>query len=174
MLTQVIRSPTNKRVPLMVEVPIARNLDGPFLVSSTTGFLWVNDKFPSGVVRAAVRKVPPMFLFREAVQEVCEYSLEFGWGSVAPASLEGLQQAQGHLKEYGFGSLSILHDPGWALAGLKTPASAEEVSWLPAGWAIVVPADRAYLGTLLDFNEAKCALVLHNPSRGIAFSVPHG
>ena len=179
MLTQIVSTPYGKLTPLIIEVPVAPGLDGPFLVSSSANLIWFSDKFPSGVVRAAVRRVPLEFLFREVVEKIKNQAEELEWGSVSPATEEGVLNAVGHLREYGFENLVILYDQDWPLAEYDLTdhlgsGNTVEVSWLPPGWAVVVPLDRAYLGTTFDFGEGKCATVIHNSSRGIAFSIPIG
>ena len=41
-------------------------------------------------------------------------------------------------------------------------------SWLPDGYAVVVPAERAYVGELTHLAVGYVAAIIHNPSRGIA------
>lgn len=47
-------------------------------------------------------------------------------------------------------------------------------SWLPDGYAVVVPAERAFVGELTHLARGFVAAIVHNPSRGIAIarSVP--
>lgn len=171
MLTQII-TPAHRKHPLMLEVPVSEGLDGPFLVSSTRGLLWVREAFASWNLRAAVREIPRLFMFREAVEAVAAKSEELEWGSVFDATEAGLQGSVEYLRGYGFEAVKVLYDPYWKLAA-DPPSLSEEVSWLPKGWAVVIPEDPSYLGSLIEFGDVRCALVLHNPSRGIAFLTPH-
>jgi len=47
-------------------------------------------------------------------------------------------------------------------------------SWLPDGYAVVVPAERAFVGELTHLARGFVAAIVHNPSRGLAIarSVP--
>ena len=43
-------------------------------------------------------------------------------------------------------------------------------SWLPEDCAVVVPAERAYVGELTHINTKYLAVIVHNPSRGMAIA----
>jgi hypothetical protein len=171
-LTQIIPSHAEARTPLMIEVPIAPELDGPFLVSSSRDLLWIKNKFPQGVVRAAVRKVPLSFLFRDALLKVARESVARGWDSLHPPTAEGLLEAMAYLAEYDLTPVEILHGSRFERELLPPDVRATETTWVPADWAVVVPEDRAFVGTAVDFGSGQIALVLHNASRGIAFAAP--
>lgn len=171
-LTQVIVSPTGTRTPLMVEVPVQPALDGPFLVTSTKEFLWVNRKFANNTVRAAVRKAPIAFLFRDALYKVERRSEEEGWGSTHPPTAEGLMGAVKHLSEYGMEEVEILHGPDFDGKLFPENLPHYEVEWVPADWAVVLPLDKAYVGTCFDFGEGQISLVLHNASRAVGIVAP--
>ena len=143
-LTDVIEVPAGGREPLLLEVPVPPELDGPFLVTSARGMLWISDKFPSGVIRAAVRETPLEFLFRDAVVRVSEMSQANGWGSYQPHSEDALDQARAYLEGFGFDEVDVLHN----IENEPSP-----VPWVPIGWTIVIPKDRSYLGTAFDFGK---------------------
>jgi hypothetical protein len=161
------------RVPILIEVPVAEGLDGPFLVSSPkSSFLWVNNKFPTGVVRAAVRIVPVGFLFRDAILQVARQAEDLGWGSVHPQDKAGLALAVEHVRSYGLEPVEVLYGRGFPEDLLPEDLSCMEAVWVPAGWAVVLPQTRAFVGTTVDFGDGQHALVLHNASRGIGLVVP--
>lgn len=160
------------KVPLLVEVPVQASLDGPFLVTSMKSHLWVDDKFPTGVVRAAVRKVPMEFLFREAVEKVAEKSKELSWGSLNTPSKEGVLSSIAHLSSYDLVDIEILYGEGFDSDLLPEGVPSSEEVWVPAGWALVLPLDKSFVGTLFDFGQARNALVIHNASRGIGLVIP--
>lgn len=171
-LTQIVPLHT-KKTPFLMEVPLPKGLDGPFLVSSSKDFLWVADRLSNDTIRAAVRKSSLPDMFRSLVQRALENALLEGWGSCHPSTSEGLREAAGHLMEYGMGDMEILYAQDFdiqTLDILSLPAS--EASWLPSGWAVVVPSNRGYLGTAFDFGGGNHAAVLHNASRAIGFLVP--
>jgi hypothetical protein len=184
-LTQVLSMDGGKKAPLMLEVPVSEELDGPFLVSSTQGVLWVeklgspsawSQSLPTPPrltlrrIRAAVRKIPLHSLYREAVEKVAEKAQELGWGSYQPATRQGFLRAAAYLEEYGLPEWEVLFGEGLG-PSLFEDCQAMEVAWVPKNWALVVPRDRTYLGTAFDFGEGQTSLVLHNPSRAIAFVV---
>jgi len=179
-LTEMIASSEGDRTPLLLEVPVSRALDGPFLVSSTKGFIWVADKFPNGHIRAAVRKVPWGFLFREAIVMVAAMSEKRQWGNFQPPTPEGVRSAIGHLIEYDVPApLEVLYGANFDLSILEggkklLPEGIPryEETWVPEGWAVVVPEDRSFVGTTVDFGEGQRACVIHNASRGLSIIAP--
>lgn len=171
-LTLVIAPPPREKTPLLVEVPLAPGLDGPFLVSSSKGFIWVADKFPSGVVRAAIRKVPLFFMFREALERVAALSQECGWGNLLPPTSEGAAAAVKHLAEYGFEEIEALVGAEFNVDLFPASVKVTEVPWVPSDWAVVLPQDRAYVGTAFEFGEGRYGLVVHNAARGLGILAP--
>jgi hypothetical protein len=171
-LTQVIMAPDQQRVPLLMEVPVSRALDGPFLVTSSKDFLWVSNAFPNGMIRAAVRTVPLEFLFRDAILKVAEMSREKCWGSVHPPTSSGVSEALSHLEEYGLENPCVLASSSFDRGLIPDDLPCYETNWVPENWAVVLPFDRTFVGTTFDFDENRFALVLHNASRGIAVVAP--
>ncbi len=161
-----------KKTPFLIEVPVQEDLDGPFLVTSSKSQIWVEDKFPSGVIRSAVIRAPREFLFRSCVQRVFEQAQKSSWGSVHPPTPQGIRAAQDHLAYYGFSEVEVFFGEGFPqdLVPEHTPAF-EEV-WVPAGWAVILPRDKSFVGTLFDFGQERNSIVIHNASRGISLVVP--
>jgi len=171
-LTQMLTMPQKGKSPLMMEVPIDPNLDGPFLVSSTKDFLWITKVFPNGSLRAAVRPVPLRALFEEATRCVAAQSKVAQWGSLHPPTKEGLVEVLAHLAEYDLMSVEVLHGPGFNEDLLSFEIPFCEVEWVPEGWALLVPTDRAFVGTAFDFGDGGYAVVLHNAPRGVGILAP--
>tara|TARA_Y100000310_G_scaffold194587_1_gene194567 strand:+ start:731 stop:1240 length:510 start_codon:yes stop_codon:yes gene_type:complete len=165
-LTHIMAAPHKDRTPLMVEVPVAPEVS-PYLVTSSKSVTWVNRAHGNGCVRAAVREVGPDILFRELVEAVVLRSKEEGWGNVAPPTAEGFKTASDYLSYYGFQQVELLGST-LKLAGVKT----KETPWVPAGWGVVIPADRDFVGTTLDFGKGRVASVIHNAARGIVVLCP--
>jgi|APSaa5957512622_1039677.scaffolds.fasta_scaffold50420_2 hypothetical protein len=171
-LTEFVTSPQSERMPLMLEVPVAPGLDGPFLVSSTGDLIWVARTFSNGRLRVAVRTVPIPFMFRDAIHKVFRMSMEKGWGSWAPPSAEGVASAISHLSEYGLEEVEVLYGKDFNEKLLPEKVPAREAHWVPANWAVVLPVDRAFVGTTFDFGAGRTALVLHNASRAVGVVAP--
>lgn len=172
-LTEVIFAKRGGRTPLMVEIPVHQALDGPFLVTSSQDFLWMSGKFPNGTLRAAVREVPWDFLFRDAVQRVAVMSEHQGWGNFLPPDSWGVEVGVSRLEEYEIpGPYEVLYGKGFDEDLLPDEMVRHEEVWVPEGWAIMLPANRGYVGTTLDFRDGQIALLLHNASRGMVVLAP--
>jgi len=167
-LTEMITYPSYKRRPLILKIPISPGLDGPYLVTSSRDFLWVDRAMPGPEIRAAPRKIPLGFLFRDALQLIWAKSLEQEWGNVLPPTKEGLKSALDFLESYEVpGERHLIHGSEFPLVGIPLSISAREEAWVPATWAVLLPEDRGYLGTTVDFAGGVKAAAFHNPSRGI-------
>jgi hypothetical protein len=172
-LTEMVTYPSYKRQPLILKIPISPGLDGPYLVTSSRDFLWVERAMPGPEIRAAPRKIPLGFLFRDALYQIRAKSLELEWGNVLPPTAEGLQSALNFLEEYELpGDRHLLHGSRFPMEGIPLSVSAREEAWVPAGWAVLLPEDRGYLGTTIDFAGGVKAAAFHNPSRGIVILAP--
>lgn len=163
------------RTLLYIEVPVSAALDGPFLVTgSKAPFLWVR-KFPTNFVRAAVRRIPWEFLHREALEHAAARAQEAEWGNCLPPTPEGLRAALAHFEDYQIPKpYEFLYGDGFdktILQGVEDVV-AQEVTWVPTGWGVLLPEDRAYLGTTFDLGTGNRALVLHNASRGMCILRP--
>jgi hypothetical protein len=171
-LTQILTMPQKGKSPLMMEVPVDPNLDGPFLVSSSKDFLWIAKVFPNGSLRAAVRSASLATLFEEATRRVAAQARAVEWGSLHPPSKVGLIEALAHLAEYDLMDVEVLHGPGFDEDILSLDIPHDEVEWVPDGWALIVPIDRAFVGTAFEFGVGKYAVVLHNAPRGVSVLAP--
>jgi hypothetical protein len=172
LLTQVVKRTDGNRRPLMLEVPVSRDLDGPFLVTSTRGVLWIAKTFPNGSVRIAVRTTGLSALFREIVRSIASESAENDWGSVQSPTEGGVKAAVEHLADYDFFDVEVFYGDGFDPEIVDDDIPIHEVDWLPRGWAVALPADRAFVGTTLDFGGGQYASLIHNASRGVAVLVP--
>ena len=76
--------------PLIVEDIPVDPLTAPYLITSTTGVVWVEKPHPGDVLRVAVRTVTPGEIFTELLQAIIERSLKEEWGSVLPYTGKGL------------------------------------------------------------------------------------
>lgn len=152
-------------VPLMTEVPVEPEL-APFLVTSTKAVTWIG-RAVGGRVRSAIRVVNPNVHFAELVEAVAAKSIEEGWGSVLPLTVEGAKQGVVYLVDHGFTDLTLLTAEGAPELNLPEQVGVVLASWLPVGVAVLVPTDREYVGVTLDFGNGSVATVLHNASRGV-------
>jgi hypothetical protein len=156
-----------KGVPLLVEIPVHEE-SAPYLVTSNKkGMLWIERSF-NGVVRSAMLETD----WKEAIDGVAldlirtvrKRGIEQSWGNTFPLTTDGVVGARDYLKSYGFEDVEILVHNTYELAN--------EVIYpcIPAGCAVMVPKDRAYLGILgvLGQDNARYTVVVHNPSRGMA------
>jgi len=174
-LLKLGQAPAAKKDPVMACVQVSLELDPPFLVSQAKLdrlLTWVeklSQKDGSGRIWAAVRKAPLEFMYREAVQEAAEKASALGWGSVHPRTRQGFLEASGHLEEYGMREWEVLYGKGFDTSLLDQSTKASEQVWMPEGEAVVVPVQRAYLGTATSYGEGRYSLVIHNPSRAMAF-----
>jgi hypothetical protein len=160
-LLTVVSMPKPEHPPLMLELQVPSNECAPFLVSSSRDLLWVGAS-ESGV-RVGVRQCSPSDLFFSVVVAVADKGDSEGWGNVVST----LREAADHLDYYGL-EYDVLVGAGTDSCDLDTLAA----HWLPAGWGVVVPKDRDYLGTVYDFGEGFVAALVHNPARGLAIVRP--
>ena len=140
----------------------------PFLVSSTRSVVWVHHASKENTVRAAVRK--RQGIEAELVAAVIQMGQETGWGNVHELTTEGVQACVGHLRDYHDEPLEILISPDTDLEGIDIPTNVPktEADWIPTECLVVVPMDRANLGTLWVIGRHKVAALVHNVARGIA------
>lgn len=167
---------TKGATPLLLDVHVAPET-APYLVSSSTAFLWVEEPFEGKFVRAAVRVAPPNVFFQQALQAIITRGREALWGNVHPFSLDGIRAAIAHVEGFDLGAVEILIPPTtvaplpeWAdPATLQCPI--RFTSWLPAKCAVVVPVDREYVGVIFHLGTKHAAAVVHNAARGVAVAV---
>ena len=185
-LLQVVRLKSEIKkgtLPLLMEVPVDPTLM-PVLVSSTAGFVWIDEAHPGDIVKAAVRKIEnPGAVFAEIIQKVAERSHADQWGSVSPYSEEGVRDAIKYLEFYEVGEIELLVPfrrkegnkggeyvrPAW-LTQENLNVSLRPTSWLPDDCVVAVPVDRDYVGTLAHLNPRTVVVVVHNASRGVAIA----
>ena len=168
-LVEITEIKTDK-APLMIEVQVDPSI-APYLVSTTKSFLWLDRPLRGGMLRVAVRKENLDQLFGEIVQNIYEMGVDSKWENTHPLTKKGLDKAIDYLKYYGISDVEILSgdtDP-LKLGKSFKKCKVTKVSWLNDCYA-VVPKDRSYLGSATDFGDGKYAVLIHNPSRGIAFS----
>jgi hypothetical protein len=170
-LTQIVTM-DGSRKPLMMEVPVAPELDGPFLVTSTRSLVWIAKAFPNGTLRTAVREIHRGDLFQALVEKIASLSQEREWGSVQTASEEGVRLVIHHLADYDLLDVEVLFGEGFDPDLIPEDIPRQKVTWLHEGWAIVVPADRSFVGTTFDFGEGSYATLIHNASRGVGVLIP--
>ena len=189
-LLQVIRLKSNAMgkkktvVPLLVDVPVNPE-SAPFLVSSSQGVLWVDKAHPGNIIKAAVRKISsPGAVFQEVIEAVITRGLKEKWGNVQPFSEEGVREAIKYLEFYGLTDMELLVPRTRGESNKNGPLTrpvwldrntfdipVHPTSWVPDGCVVVVPTDREFLGTLAHFDMKQVMVVLHNPSRGLAFAM---
>jgi len=171
-LTLIISPPPRPKIPLLMEFPVSPELDGPFLITSSRDWIWVSESFPNGTVRAAIRKAPLQFFFREVLERVHKMSKNLEWGSALPATAEGIKKALAHLSDYELVPAEIVVGEKFNTSLVPEDLKVTEALWVPSDWAVVIPADRAFIGTTFDFGEGRYASVIHNAARGLCVLTP--
>jgi hypothetical protein len=164
MLLQIVEMTGDlKGTPLFVELPVPET--APYLITSNKGLLWINSSF-SGVVRSALLRVNwatvQQDTFCKVVRAVQDQGIELRWGNVLPYTESGVAEARAYLLSYGFKDVELL-------VSSITGAPGEVLCpFIPRGCAVLVPKDRAYLGTVSVWGTDVYTVVVHNPSRGMA------
>lgn len=172
LLTQIIVMPGGNRIPLMMEVPVSRDLDGPFLLCSSKSLLWVEQAFPNSMVRTAIRIAKRRDLFSSAIPWIAQKAIDREWGSVHLATKEGVTAAFSHLADYDIIDVEVVYGEGFDTSLFPEDVTRTQASWMPAGWAAVLPSDRSFLGTLFEYDGDQYGMVVHNAPRGIAIVKP--
>ncbi len=167
-LLENVQIKTNK-TPIMMASPIAPELDGPYLVTSTKDFVWVENKFPGNFIRAATRQGTVKELYLRSVQNIYSKSKELGWGSIKPFTEQGVKESILYLSYFGFAEFDLIvnSESGFVLKDNPENLFVSWEDWVPEDLAIVVPTDKSYLGTLYSFGNGNFSCCIHNPSRGI-------
>jgi hypothetical protein len=156
-------------VPLLVEFKVQPET-APYLVTSTSSLLWVEEPHPGAIAKAAVRVCAPGVLFMEILQEILKRSLADEWANVQPYSKQGFEAVKEHLASYALTEVDVLvapekdkgARPEW-LRGIPV----QPASWLPEGWVVVVPKDREFLGLLGHVTSSQVVALVHNAGRCI-------
>ena len=94
-------------MPLMVEFTVPDET-APYLVSSSSSVLWVNESYGDSLIKAAVREVPLGAFFREVIEAVIVMGRQQEWDNVHPLTVEGLRAAIDHLAYYDLAPLELL------------------------------------------------------------------
>jgi len=94
-------------VPLMLEFNVSPET-APYLVSSSSSVMWINEPHPGDLVKAAIREMAVSEFFREVIDAVVAMGQEMQWGNVHPLTLEGLLEAVEHVSFYEMGPLELL------------------------------------------------------------------
>lgn len=94
-------------VPLLLEFQVNEET-APYLVSSSTGVMWINEPHPNNIVKAAVRAAAPGQFFAEVIDAVVSMGREMQWGNVHTLTVEGLRAAVAHIEFYELGPVELL------------------------------------------------------------------
>lgn len=182
-------------VPLMVEFTVPEET-APYLVSSSSSVLWVNESYGDSLIKAAVREVTLGAFFREVIDAVTTMGRQQEWDNVHPLTLDGLRAAIDHVTYYDLAPLELLIPRAHPSGSVSEPDEEEEEraspavlmppelrplleevglpfrpsAWVPPSTVIVVPKDRTYVGIVSQVNAKKLAGVVHNAARGIAIA----
>jgi hypothetical protein len=159
-----------------IEFPIGDAQLLPVLVLLRSSKLtWVNSLNRNGSVLVPISK-PISFdsLFWDVVTEIHKIGIQYQWENSYPLTQEGLAKAIDYVKEYGIEDLEILVSKTCSADFLiqeKTNIPVVQADWIPLdSVAIVVPKRRESLGILGVLPKGNCSMIVHNPSRGIAFA----
>jgi len=139
----------------------------PYLISSSKSVTWVPHASQKNTVRTAVRSRDG--IEAELVAALIGMGSQAEWGNVHPLTTEGVMACLEHVSSYIEGPLEILCSADTDLEGVEIPEHFQQTQakWIPVDCLVVVPVDRAYLGTLWVLGNRVAALV-HNVSRGMA------
>ena len=183
-LLQIVRLQPSKvgkkekpKTPLIMEYPVHADT-APYLVTSSTGTLWVEEPHPGGVVKAAVRQVAPGILSAEILAAVIKRGLQDQWGSVHFFTEKGLRAAIAHVESYDLTDLVVLVQresaaayPKWLKATLaELDILPKTAVWVPPGSAVVIPRDRTLVGAMVHVDAKSVTAVVHNAARGIGIA----
>jgi hypothetical protein len=184
-LLQVIRSQPKAlavkgNLPLLLEFSVSPE-SAPYLVTSTTGVLWIEEAHPGDLIKSAVRDITsPGDLFRESLIAIAERGEEKHWGNVQPYTKLGLDAAVDYVQSYDLPDVEILVSnskgglkPKW-LAPKEIQIPVRVSSWVPDNCAVVVPSNREYVGFIVHLKPKTVAMAIHNASRaiGIVWDMP--
>lgn len=168
-MLQVVALKT-KKTPLMFECGLDKNLDGPYLVSSTKSFVWIHTQFPGNLLRAATRTDTTANIYKDITEWVFKASMEQSWGScsyyTSDTLYDKLQVMVNYLNYYGFENIVVYSNQ------VLDCIDHQLVNWLPDGYVMLTPNDNSYVGTLYSFNKVNLGVVVHNPSRGMCVLCP--
>lgn len=191
---KALRAKSN--VPLMLEYEVHPET-APYLVSSSSATLWVNELHPGNRVKTAIREVTVGAFYAEVVEAVVAMGTQMKWGNVHPLTVQGVRDAVDHVESYDLSPVELLipraHPPGSGepeesrdgveegsqeAVDLMPPALRPLIddlgipfrpcSWMPANTIVVVPKERGFVGTVTKVGSRKLSGLVHNAARGIA------
>jgi hypothetical protein len=110
----------------------------------------------------------------EILQAILMMGTECEWGNCAGFDEAGICKVTDHVRSYGLGNLEMMVHAASVPelpSSLPPMVTLVKVGWLPAKVAVVLPADRNYVG-FASFvgSEEKMVGVVHNPSRGVGIA----
>jgi hypothetical protein len=94
-------------LPLILEFQVAVET-APYLVSSSSSVMWITDRHPGNIVKAAVRDCTVGEFFTEVIDAVATMGRQQNWGNVHPLTIDGLLAAVDHVAFYDLGPLELL------------------------------------------------------------------
>jgi len=103
--SKALKKRTNQ--PLYLEFGVSEET-APYLVTSTTSLMWINEPHPGPSVKAAIRTVGLGEFFREVIEQVVLMGTQMQWGNVHPLTLEGIKAAIDHVEFYELGPVELL------------------------------------------------------------------
>jgi hypothetical protein len=158
--------PRKGTIPLMVEFRVNPET-GPFLVTSSRSFVWVSPKAER--LRTAVRSCDPFTageVFGSILHQVADKGV--GWGSVHPMTMDGYHSAKAYLAEYELTDVELVAHPN---TELPPELDGHRETWVPEGWAVLLPTDREFVGFMV-VSGVHFLVVVHNASRSIGILRP--
>jgi len=190
-LLQIIQSPPMERdeALALIREYVVDPRSYPYLVSaSKTPLLWVERPVVGRMIRAFLRRDQDVDLaFQQVLEAVIERGVQYDYGNTFPHTEEGVRSALKYVGYFLEGGDTEVINPlhqllellvpevsPWADQGhleigtLKVPV--QVANWLPEGTAVAVPLDRGFLGDIHLYGNSTCAVVVHNPSRGMAIA----
>lgn len=188
-LLQVIQSPGLDRdsALALIREYLVDPRSSPYLVSASKNpLLWVERPLLGRLVRAFIRRDQDVdLIFQQVLEAVVDRGVQFEYGNTFPYTDEGVRGALKYVAYFLEGGdteiinplhqlleLLVTEDSKWAdqehldLGLIKVPV--QVANWLPENTAVAVPLDRGFLGDIHLYGSTSCAVVVHNPTRGIA------
>lgn len=191
-LLQVIRqrpqrAMQGKNMPMWMDMWVDSETSPYLVTSGRNGVLWAEEAVVEddrAFARAGVQCIDaPGILFAQMLVAVIERGLRDQWGNIQPYTEAGLRAAIAHVEFYDLTDLEVLVSrepsgearPDWiktTLAELNVPG--RTTSWLPDNSLVVLPRQRAYVGTLHHLDAKNVTAIVHNAARGIAVAITAG
>jgi hypothetical protein len=190
-LLQIIQAPPQERegALALIQEYLIDPRSYPYLVSASKNpLLWVERPLMGRLIRAFLRRDQDVDLaFQQVLTAVTDRGVQYNYGNVFPYSEEGIQGALKYVGYFLEGGDTEVINPLHQLLELLVPEGSEwaeleymEVGvikvpvqvakWLPEKTAVAVPLDRGFLGDIHLYGNSSCAIVVHNPTRGMAIA----